>query len=48
MIKSKKKADVLKNVTQLYNKWIDMYKKQYEQDFETKMKTERKNMIINI
>ena len=48
MIKSKKKADVLKNVTRLYNKWIDMYKKQYEQDFETKMKTERKNMIINI
>ena len=36
MIKSKKKADVLKNATQLYNKWIDMYKKEYKQVFETK------------
>ena len=27
---------MLKNATQLYNKWIDMYKKEYEQVFETK------------
>ena len=26
----------LKNATQLYNKWIHMYKKEYEQVFETK------------
>ena len=36
MIKSKKKADVLKNATQLYDKWINMYKKEYGQVFETK------------
>ena len=27
---------MLKNATQLYNKWIDIYKKGYEQVFETK------------
>ena len=27
---------MLKNATQLYNKWIDRYKKEYEQVFETK------------
>ena len=35
MIKSKNSRRV-KNGTQLYNKWIDMYKKEYEQVFETK------------
>ena len=34
--KKQKNADVLKNATQLYNKWIDMYKKEYGQVFETK------------
>ena len=27
---------MLKNATQLYNKWIDMYKREYERVFETK------------
>ena len=27
---------VLKNASLLYNKWIDIYKKEYEQVFETK------------
>ena len=31
-----KKADVLKNAAQLYNKWIDMYEKEYEQVFKSK------------
>ena len=37
-----KKANVLKNVTELYNKWIDMYKKEYELLFETKDEDWRK------
>ena len=37
-----KKPDVLKNATQLYNKWIDMYKKEYEQVFKTKDEDWRK------
>ena len=32
----RKKVTVLKNAAQLYNKWIGMYKKKYEQVFETK------------
>ena len=42
MIKSQKKANVLKNATKLYNKWIDMYKKEYEQVFETKVEEWKK------
>ena len=44
--KKEKKADVLKNATQLYNKWIDMYKKEYEQVFETKDEDWRKKHDI--
>ena len=33
-LQSKKKITVLKNVSFLYNKWIDMYIKEYEQAFE--------------
>ena len=36
MIKSKKKVDVLKDATQLYDEQIDIYRKEYEQVFETK------------
>ena len=34
--KKQVKADVLKSATQLCNKWIDMYKKEYKQVFEIK------------
>ena len=37
-----KKITVLKNALLLYNKWIDMYKKEYEQVFETKDENWRK------
>ena len=40
-----KKADVLKNATELYNKWIDMYKKEYEQAFESKDEAGGKSVI---
>ena len=43
-----KKITLLKNASLLYNKWIDMYKKEYQQVFETNMKTGGKNMIIKI
>ena len=33
-ITKQKKVTVLKNTSLLYNKWIDMYKKEYEQLFE--------------
>ena len=35
-LQSKKNITVLKNASLLYNKWIDMYKKEYEQVFENK------------
>ena len=34
---------MLKNTSLLYNKWIDMYKKEYEQVFENKDENWRKN-----
>ena len=37
-----KKITVLKNASLLYNKWIDMYKKEYEQVFENKDQNWRK------
>ena len=40
--KKKKKIAVLKNASLLYNKWIDMYKKEYEQAFENKDENWRK------
>ena len=40
--KQKKKITVLKNASLLYNKWIDMYKKEYEQVFENKAENWRK------
>ena len=40
--KQKKKKTVLKNASLLYNKWIDMYKKEYEQVFENKDEDWRK------
>ena len=40
--KKRKKADVLKNATHLYNKWIDINKKVYEQVFETKDEDRKK------
>ena len=35
-LQSKKNITILKNASLLYNKWIDMYKKEYEQVFENK------------
>ena len=35
-IQRKKKITVLKNVSLLYNKWTDMYKKEYEKVFGNK------------
>ena len=40
--KKKKKITALKNTSLLYNKWIDMYKKEYEQVFESKDENWRK------
>ena len=45
MIKSKKKSRRAKNATQLYNKWIDMYNKEYKQVFETKDEDWRKKHV---
>ena len=39
---TKKKKTVLENASLLYNKWIDMYKKECEQVFENKDETWRK------
>ena len=39
---NQKKITVLKNASLLYNKWIDVYKKEYEQAFETKDENWRK------
>ena len=47
MIKSKK-ADVLKNASQLYNKWIDMYEKEYEQIYKRKSEDWKKSMTMKI
>ena len=47
MIKSKK-ADVLKNASQLYNKWIDMYEKECEQIYERKCEDWKKSMTMKI
>ena len=41
-ITKQKKIAVLKNASLLYNKWIDMYKKEYEQAFENKDENWRK------
>ena len=41
-ITKKKKITVLENASLLYNKWIDMYKKECEQVFENKDETWRK------
>ena len=43
-----KKITVLKNESLFYYELINMYKKEYEQIFETKDEDWRKNMIINI
>ena len=40
--KSQNKTMVLKNALLLYNKWIDMYKKEYDQVFENKDENWRK------
>ena len=42
-ITKQKKITVLKNASLLYNKWIDMYRKEYEQIFENKDENWRKN-----
>ena len=47
MIKSKK-ADVLKNASQFYNKWIDMYEKECEQIYERKCEDWKKSMTMKI
>ena len=39
---------MLKNATEFYNKWIDMYKKEYEQIFESKNKDWKKSITIKI
>ena len=39
---TKRKKAMLKNESLLYNKWIDMYKKKYEQVFENKDENWRK------
>ena len=41
-ITKKKKITVLENASLLYNKWVDMYKKECEQVFENKDETWRK------
>ena len=41
-ITKQKNITVLKNASLLYNKWIDMYKKEYEQVFENKDENWRK------
>ena len=41
-ITKQKKITVLKNASLLYNKWIDMYKKEYEQVFVNKGENLRK------
>ena len=41
-ITKQKKITVLKNASLLYSKWIDMYKKEYEQIFENKDENWRK------
>ena len=43
-----KKITVLKNVSLLYYEFINMYKEEYEQVFESKEKTGGKNLIIKI
>ena len=48
MINSKIKADVLESATQLYNKWINMYKKRYEQVFESKDEDWKKHDYKNL
>ena len=42
------KITVLQNASLIYNKWVDMYKKEYEQVFENKDENWRKNVIIKI
>ena len=42
------KITVLKNASLLYNKWIDVYKKNMSKLLKLKMKTGGKNMIIKI
>ena len=41
-LRSKTKIAVLKNASLFYNKWIDMYKKEYEQVLEDKDENWRK------
>ena len=41
-LQSEKKITVSKKASLLYNKWIDMYKKEYEQVFENKNENWRK------
>ena len=41
-ITKQKKSNCVKNVSLLYNRWIDMYKKEYEQVFENKDENWRK------
>ena len=41
-ITKQKKITVLKNASLLYNKWIDMYKKEYEHVFKNKDENWRK------
>ena len=41
-ITKQKKTTVLKKASLLYNEWIDMYKKEYEQVFEGKDESWRK------
>ena len=41
-IRSKQKITLLKNASLLYNKWIDIYKKECEQVFENKDENWRK------